>query len=1523
MANGGNSNYILGIFIAPMRKLAHLLATVILTHITVLVAFAGMQRPLGLRFTENKGQWHSKVLYKTELPAGNILLEQNAIRYFLYAPDDLSHIHHPGGRQVTVNGHSYTQTFLGADPTAKISAFDLQPDYANYYLGNNPTHWASNAKIYGSVIYNGIYKNIDAKIYSNDYHLKYDLIVHSGADINNINIRYDGADDLRLLNDNLHISTSVGTMVELAPFAYQLLGNEKVQVECHYTLHNNVLGFEFPNGYNKDTDLIIDPTIIFSSYTGATADNWGYTATYDNQGSMYVGGYVNATPPNGSTYPTTLGAFQVVWNGGSGGNNGNGNGIAFACDMGISKFSPDGSTLLYSTYLGGTDNDTPHSMVVDNQGNLIVYGVSYSADYPTSAGTYDNTYNGNGDIVVTKFNSAGTALLGSTFIGGADMDGINFEPQEFTSGNLKRNYGDQNRGEINIDANRNIFVASVTFSNNFPVTAGAPQNTFGGVQDGCIFKLNDNCSQLLWSTYIGGSSDDACYSLDPGPNGTLYVAGGTMSSDFPTTTGCLNSTYLGGAYDGFITHINSNGTQFLSSTFIGTNGDDQVYFVKLDGSSNVYAVGQTTGSYPVINAPYSNPNSGQFIVKLNSNLSSVLYSTVFGNGNGQPNISPTAFLVDTCQNVYVAGWGTNSGSFAGFQNNMFNMPLTTDAYQRTTDGTDFYFFVLSKNAQSILYGSYFGGTNSIEHVDGGTSRFDKAGVIYQAMCAGCGGHSRTPATAGSWSPTNQSSNCNLLGLKMAFNLSGTRVNINAQPRATGCVPLTVRFSSSGSNAPYLHWYFGDGDSSILPNPTHVYTDTGTYTVLLIGIDSNSCNISDTAYIDVWVRDDSISANFSPGINIDCDSNKVFIVAQNYPTTQYKWSFGDGNFSTNDTAIHYYQNPGTYNVTLVVTDSARCNLRDTFSTSIYIPSTLNASFVLSDSTGCTPLTVQFNTTQANGISYYWNFDDSTTSTAANPSHTFPNERPYNVQLIISDSTSCNLADTAYSRIFPFDSAARAEFIFVRTFYSCDSVMVTAWSLYQGADSELWDFGDGSPPSTNDTIYHVYRNAGTFTLTHYLNDADKICKPEDTASIAFSLLPLHAYITNSDTIGCVPLTVTFNGNSDLLTTNYTWFFGDGDSATGSPVQHTFQNVGTYQIISLAVDTNACENADTAYTSITVIDDSVTALFNIQILQQCDSVLSVVITNTSTNALTYYYNLGDNTSSNNPNLSHSYTQPGTYQITLIATDTNRCHSIDTFSRIVTLKPNGRVDFSADNVCSGFPVRFSNYGNPNASFTWLFGDGETSSLYQPMHLYTTPGTYTVTLIVTDTTTCNVTDTATHDVTVYVQPVANFNVMPDTVKFGTPINFINRSYNYTNLVWRFGDGGSSTEVSPTHTYDSIGSFRVCLTAFNLNTSCFDTICKEVFISYKGLIGVPNAFSPNGDGVNDVVRVEGKGIVQLEFRIFNRWGELVFESNNPNIGWDGTYKGVLQEMEVYTYTVDALLINQQRVPLKGNITLLR
>src|SRR5690606_13878221 len=219
---------------------------------------------------------------------------------------------------------------------------------------------------------------------------------------------------------------------------FQYIEGKFTEVECFYAVYEDgTVGFEFPDGYDDRSTLTIDPVIVFASLTGSTADNWGFTATYDAQGNLYAGGIADALG-----YPVSMGAFQDTFGGGTGN-------ASMPCDVTIMKFNSAGNALIYSTYLGGSQDDMPHSLIVDDSGDLIVAGKTLSPDFPTSTPAYDKTYNGGYDICLTKFNANGTALAASTYIGGTGDDGVNISATFMgTQSDLKYNYGDGSRSEV-------------------------------------------------------------------------------------------------------------------------------------------------------------------------------------------------------------------------------------------------------------------------------------------------------------------------------------------------------------------------------------------------------------------------------------------------------------------------------------------------------------------------------------------------------------------------------------------------------------------------------------------------------------------------------------------------------------------------------------------------------------------------------------------------------------------------------------------------------------------------------------------------------------------------------------------------------------------------------------------------------------------------------------------------------------------------------------------------------------------
>ncbi|MEP6700708.1 MAG: hypothetical protein ABJA85_05310, partial [Bacteroidota bacterium] len=705
-----------------------ILKRLIIFAATILITLAATaQSHNNIEFIQNKGQWDSRVQYKGNVSNGAFFIREGGFTVLQHNPVDFAnlqryiHSQAPGGGlikegdNVVLRSHAYNVDFLNANPDSKSIPDKVISTYNNYFIGSDPSKWGADCKIYQAITLKDVYPGIDVRYYTDNNFLKYDIIVKPGGDVSKIAMKYDGIDKLQVKSKELMIATSVGELKESSPYTYQTDVNGRKEISCKYVIKDNVVRFEVKD-YDPTATLIIDPIVVFCSFSGSSADNWGFTATYGPDGSMYGGGIVFNTG-----FPVSPGAFQTTYKGG--------------VDIGIIRLSPDGSQRIYATYIGGSGSEQPHSLIADAQGNLVIAGRSNSPDYPvvnngTSAGT-------GFDIVVTKLNANGAGpLIGSRKIGGTNDDGVNISSVRGLQ-SLQRNYGDDGRSEVILDAAGNVYIASSTQSTNFPVTAGVFQGTSSGGspqyhQDGVVLKLNPNLSSILFASYLGGSGDDAAYVLSLSPGGDIYVGGGTQSADFignhSGTIGPANNlSGLNPTIDGFVARINNTGSTLIKSTYIGTSGIDQVFGIQFDNNGFPYVMGQTTGAWPVINAPYSNANSKQFIAKLQPDLSAYVYSTVFGTGSPTPNISPIAFLVDRCENVYISGWGgfyDNSNPFGSAGTT--GLPVTPDAIKSNTDGKDFYFFVLKRDAASMLFGSFYGENNSQvaggDHVDGGTSR---------------------------------------------------------------------------------------------------------------------------------------------------------------------------------------------------------------------------------------------------------------------------------------------------------------------------------------------------------------------------------------------------------------------------------------------------------------------------------------------------------------------------------------------------------------------------------------------------------------------------------------------------------------------------------------------------------------------------------------------------------------------------------------------------------------------------------
>lgn len=982
---------------------------IVLTGIAVIVCglsalkVAGQDNSL-LKFIENKNQWPAAVDYAASVPGGRVAISSAGFTVSLIDQEKLSHAHRPdvgsvseadGSRPTNffIDGHILEINFLDArSGLTPIALSEPSPEYYNYFLGQDSSRWASRAHAYSRVGYREVYAGIDLSISSVQENLKYDFIVKPEADPRQIAIQYCGANEISLDNGNLVLNTVLGNLYEKRPYCYQIVNGVKHEIESAFVLTDNTVSFYFPYGYDECEELIIDPMLIFSTYSGSTADNWGSTATPGERGTLYSSGIVRQDL--GGTLPVTPGAFQTTYGG--------------VYDVAILKYDSSGSRLLYASYLGGSANETPHSVVMDVNDDLIVMGTTSSQDFPVSANAFGKSFFGgvpvnshvieqyqNGsDIFIARISANGTTLKASTYVGGSGNDGIN--PME---GTLTRNYGDEMRGDVITDFQGNVYITSVTASGNFPATNSFSTAYKGGATDGIVVKLSPDLSAVVWGAYLGGSSADASHTIQFDAGNNLYVAGGTTSADFPVTAGGYQTSLKGDA-DGWIAQVSNDGSMILNATFTGTLRYDQVYFVDLNSAGEVYVYGQTTGAMPVTAGVYNNPNSGQFVQKFNATLNTLIFSTVFGSGIGKPNISPTAFLVNDCNNLYMAGWGGSTNSNYGFWGSTtHNMVTTPDALQKTTQGSDFYFMVLTDDASELLYATYLGGNQSATHVDGGTSRFDKSGIVYQAVCASCGfnlNYDDFPTTPGAWSRTNNSKNCNNAAFK--FDLSSLRARLQTNSVAFDapnlskiCFPDTIRFQNFSTGGEYYEWNLGDGTPVFTKQDTtsflHQYKRAGTYTVVLRAIDQNTCVGIDVAQKQVTVFKNPASANDAD----ICFGTTAELTAAG--GIEYTWTDSSGKVITPrvtpaDTTRYF----------VTIRDADGCVHRDTAQINVVPNIDLKVSYrFVADCFSRPAVEVKNETEKREGESFELDFGDGVTTGESQVIHSYKTDGYYTLTL----------------------------------------------------------------------------------------------------------------------------------------------------------------------------------------------------------------------------------------------------------------------------------------------------------------------------------------------------------------------------------------------------------------------------------------------------------------------------------------------------------------------------------------------
>jgi hypothetical protein len=688
-------------------------------------ALANKYGKLPLSFEANRGQSDQQVrftsrgrgysLFLTDTEAVLALGKDGAKQTRRAKPDQDDAKDHLAGSQLKTD--VVRMQLAGANTGLRVVGEDRLPGVTNYFIGSDPAQWRSDVPTYAKVRYANVYPGVDLTYYGNQGRLEYDFVVAPGADPRIVRLHFAGAQKLKLsAKGDLRVIAKNGEIAFHKPVIYQPKSsqqltesvNQRVPVDGKFTLlAGNTVGFEL-GSYDPNRMVVIDPSLEYTTYLGGSSIDSPAGIAVDAVGDAYVTGYTVSTD-----FPVTSGAFQTV-------NKKSSN--AFTSNAFVAKLNSSGSFLLYSTYLGGTNSDTANAIAIDASGSAYVTGLTFSTDFPVTAGAFQTANNGvNGveNAFVTKLNPSGSALVYSTYLGGSSGDAAY---------------------SLALDASGAAYLTGVASSADFPVTGGAFQTANGAAAPGenaFVTKLSPDGTTLVYSTYLGGSANDFGADIAVDASGNAYIAGAAGSSNFPVTPGAFQTTNQAasnGEPNAFVTKLNATGSALLYSTYLGGSGSSDTYYsgdrglgVAVDGAGNAYVAGVANSSnFPVtpaafqtVNKAAKNGGTNAFVSKLNPQGTALIYSTYLG---GSDEDGALGIAVDGAGDAYLTG-------FAGST----DFPVTLGAMQMTLKspgGTNAFLTKLNPSGAGLTYSSFVGGSGTTPGDFGTAVALDRTGSPY-------------------------------------------------------------------------------------------------------------------------------------------------------------------------------------------------------------------------------------------------------------------------------------------------------------------------------------------------------------------------------------------------------------------------------------------------------------------------------------------------------------------------------------------------------------------------------------------------------------------------------------------------------------------------------------------------------------------------------------------------------------------------------------------------------------------------
>ena len=610
-----------------------------------------------INWEENSGMYPENILFSTNTFGGKVFISKKGeVIYNIKTP--------------------VTEVFN----TNNILPENISQAKVNYFIGNDKNNWETNLNTYNTINFNEVWQGIDLKINAYASNIEKLFFVKPNADISIISIPILNSDELSISETGeLEIYTETGKFCFTKPIAYQDINGERNYIDINYSIAENCYSFDLGN-YDNSQLLVIDP-LIASTYIGGDCNDRLLDIKIDNENNIYVAGKTQS-----SDFPITAGAFDETHNSPNCG--------TYNPDFFISKFSPDLSTLYYSTFIGGSGpeggnpNGAGLELAINSEGNIVIVGYSQSDDYPVTASAYDQTYNQGKDGVISILSPELSELIASTYIGGS---------------------GDDYISDFVIDDAKDIYITGLSSSNNYPTTTGAYQEYLSDdLGNGVISKISADLSTLLFSTYVGATEGYSNFStINFIPNGNIIVGGFTYSSSFPVTSNVINQEYSGGG-DITLSILNIELSELLISTYLGGTNRESINEIANHTNGGIYITGTVqSDDFPVTPTAFQTTLNGgmdMYVCKLNPDLTTIEAATFVG-GDFLENSRDIEF--DSEGNIFLSGIS---------QSTDFPMPDDIIPYQDTiyydgggTNYSDAAITKLNPELTELLAATYIGG----------------------------------------------------------------------------------------------------------------------------------------------------------------------------------------------------------------------------------------------------------------------------------------------------------------------------------------------------------------------------------------------------------------------------------------------------------------------------------------------------------------------------------------------------------------------------------------------------------------------------------------------------------------------------------------------------------------------------------------------------------------------------------------------------------------------------------------------